>query len=99
MAIFALIFEGWECGVVKGAILDFTLALIYLALTIACDVLLLDSGFYPFSDYTSIYRGAAWSSTMVWIIVSSVRLWFYSSKPIHARNCLFERKVRYFSPV
>ena len=90
MAIFALVFEQWEGGTIKGAILDFTLALIYLALTIACDVLLLDSGFYPFSDYTSIYRGAAWSSAMVWIIVSSVRLWFYASKPIHARNCLFE---------
>ena len=27
---------------------------------------------------------------MVWIIVSTVRLWFYASKPIHARSCLFE---------
>ena len=90
MAIFALIFEEWECGVVKGAVLDFSLALIYLALTIACDVLLLDSGLYSFSDYTSIYRGAVWSAAIVWIIVSTVRLWFYASKPIHARNCLFE---------
>ena len=90
MAIFALIFEGWECGVVKGAVLDFTLALIYLALTIACDVLLLDSGLYSFSNYTSIYRGAVWSAAIVWIIVSTVRLWFYASKPIHARSCLFE---------
>ena len=81
MAIFALIFEAQT----KGAILDFTLALLYLALTIACDVLLLDSGIYSSLDETietSYYRGAIWLAAIVWTIVSAVRLWFYASKPI-----------------
>ena len=82
MAIFVLIFEAWEMGTTKGATLDFALALLYLALTIACDVLLLDSGIYSSLDETSYYRGAIWSAAIVWTIVSAVRLWFYASKPI-----------------
>ena len=82
MAIFALILEECEVGKTKGAILDFTLALLYLALTIACDVLLSGSGVYPSNDYTTGYRGAVWSAAIVWTLVSAARLWFYASKPV-----------------
>ena len=72
----------WGLATTKGAILDFTLALLYLALTIACDVLLLGSGVYPSLDGASIYRGAVWAAAIVWTLVSVVRLWFYASKTI-----------------
>ena len=81
MAIFALFFS------TKGAILDFTLALLYFVLTIACEALLLDSGVYSSLDYMPYYRGAIWSAAIVWTLVSSDRLLFYSTK--HSESKFF----------
>ena len=81
MAIFALFFS------TKGAILDFTLALLYLVLTIACEVLLLDSGVYSSLDYMPYYRGAMWLAAIVWILVSSGRLWFHVTKHSESTLC------------
>ena len=78
MAIFALILNSKT----KGAILDFTLALLYLVLTITCEALLLDSGLYNSLNYMPYYRGAMWSAAVVWTLVSGGRLWFYASKSI-----------------
>ena len=79
MAIFALISTYLPTlGTTKGATLDFTLALLYLVLTITCEALLVDSGVYYSLNYMPYYRGVMWSAAVVWILVSGGRLWFYA---------------------
>ena len=80
MVYFALIFEEYEVvATTKGAVLDFTLALLYLALTMACEVLLSGSGVYSSLDSSiPLYRGVIWSAAILWTLVSTGRLWFYA---------------------
>ena len=47
----------------------------------------MDSGVYSSLDYMPYYRGAIWSAAIVWTLVSSDRLVFYSTK--HSESKFF----------
>ena len=80
----------------RGAILDLTLSTLYLLLTAACDFLLTE-GFRTSFDVNSmrVYRGAIWSTAIVWTVVSVGRvcyyvkeLSFYSNLPKNIRKAV-----------